>query len=288
MSKMTKVLVILIAVLFVFGLLYWWFVPWRLARSYKISGLKEVNPDSSALLAKGRRVLAITGHVDDLEFFCGGTMARLQEQGAKVWLVVGTEDYKWYYSTRAAAEKNTMLRKQEQADVANYFHYRRVVYLGYPDFRLETNDESIDKVTKIIEDFRPDAILTFDPVNGSSIQHRDHTAAGIIALEAAKKSQTRADIFMFTTAKPNFYVDVTNTIDQKWKALGMYNSVFGRRDFMFGELKNWAKQAGKKAGVDYAESYHVVRIHVKLDEQVRLPLFLDVYPSSDTSDKFFR
>ena len=257
---MQKVLIVLVSIFVVLGFLYWWFVPWRLAlRQHKISGLKEANPDCSALLGKNKRVLAITGHVDDLEFFCGGTMARLQEQKATVWLTVGTENYTWYYSSRATTKKKTEARKKEQEKVAKYFGYKKVIYLGYRDFRLEPTEEAINKVEKIIKEFKPDAIMMFDPVDGSSVQHRDHNAAGIIALEAAKKSGTDAEIFMFATSKPSYYVDVTDTIDRKWVSLEMFSSVFGERNGMRGRLESWAKQAGKEAGAKYAEPYHVVK-----------------------------
>lgn len=198
---MIKTLLVIGLILVAVGFIYSWFIPWRLVfQPFKISGLKEANPDSLTI-EKGQRILAITAHIDDLEFFCGGTMARLQEQDTKIWLVIGTENYKWYYSTRRESEKNTEKRKHEQAKVSEYLGYEKIIYLGYPDYRLENNSESVEKVERIIEEFEPDAILTFDVVKGTSIQHRDHTAAGVIALKAAKRSpgagKANTRIFVF-------------------------------------------------------------------------------------------
>lgn len=257
---MLKTVLTIVVVMVVFGFLYWWFIPWRpVLNSYKISGIKEINPPPQTLHKKGQRILAVTAHIDDIEFFSGGTMAYLQEGDAVAWLVIGTEDYKWYYSTKEGSEKHTEKRKQEQKRVTKYLGYDKVLYLGYPDFRLKADSESIKNVAEIIEAFKPDAILTFDPVKGSFVQHRDHKEAGIIALEAAKISKTKAPIFMFNTSKPNFYLNVSSTINRKWRALEMFNSVFKKNNRMFGMLKRWARDAGKKAGVRYAESYRVVR-----------------------------
>ncbi len=255
---MMKTLLIVALVLITFGFSYWWFIPWRpVLKPFRLGGLKEANPDSLAN-KKGQRVLAITAHIDDLEFFCGGTMARLQEKNAETWLVIGTEDYKWYYSTKESSRKSTERRKEEQEEIADYFDYARVIYLGYPDNRLKNGPEPVEKVRKIIEEFKPEAILTFDVLNRTFIQHRDHTAAGIIALKAASESNTDAKVFMFSTNTPNFYVDVTDSLERKWTALKMFESEFGGNEFVFTMLRRWARNAGKKANTKYAESYHVV------------------------------
>lgn len=63
------------------------------------------------------------------------------------------------------------------------------------------------------------------------------------------------NVYCFATDLPNYYVDISTTIERKIAALLLHTSQIGGREI--GEfVRARARAAGLEVGVEYAEAYH--------------------------------
>ena len=61
-------------------------------------------------------------------------------------------------------------------------------------------------------------------------------------------------VFVSSAHKPNVWVDITSTIESKIEALRQHKSQMGDWD-PAEMIRNWAAEAGKEKGLDYAEVF---------------------------------
>ena len=97
-------------------------------------------------------VLAIGAHPDDLELACGGTIAKLVQQGSKVALCDLTRGE---LGTRGTKE----IRTEEAAKAAEILGVVDRRNLNIPDGNIELSRKNILKVVSLIREFRPSILL---------------------------------------------------------------------------------------------------------------------------------
>ena len=124
-----------------------------------------------------------------------------------------------------------------------------MVFLHQPDGALANELPLRELLVREIRRFRPDAVLTHDPevlfYAGAGVNHADHRAAGIAAVDAvfpaarnpmAFPSLARAGLaahavrrlYLFWPNAPTAWVDVGGTLDRKIAALRCHASQVGR------------------------------------------------------------
>ena len=149
-----------------------------------------------------KTILAVLAHPDDESFGLGGTLALYAQKGYDTYLVcatrgeVGTVDEEHLNGFKDIAE----LRTAELERAAKILNLTEVFLLGYRDSGMPGTEEnkhpdaqinhSIDevagKVVKYIREFKPDIVITFDPIGG--YKHPDHIhihKATVLAFEKA-------------------------------------------------------------------------------------------------------
>jgi LmbE family N-acetylglucosaminyl deacetylase len=131
-----------------------------------------------------RRVLCITAHPDDAEFFCGGTLLLLTRAGAEAELVVVTSGDKGAREPGLDGPTLAARREGEQLAAARLLGLSRVEFLRHPDAGLFESAGLRGELVRAIRRSRPDLLLTFDPVPQRR-QHPDHRVVGRMALDAA-------------------------------------------------------------------------------------------------------
>lgn len=147
-------------------------------------------------------LLAVLAHPDDESFGMGGTLALYASRGADVYLVcatrgeVGTVDPEHMRGFNSIAE----LREAELRCAAEHLGLKGVYFLGYRDSGMPGSpdnqhpdaqvfhsvDEVAGRVVRYIREFKPDVVLTFDPIGG--YRHPDHIHihnATVLAFEKA-------------------------------------------------------------------------------------------------------
>ena len=121
-------------------------------------------PKFSHNLATPRIVLAIGAHPDDVEFGCGGTLAKWSAQGTVVHHLVCTDGSKGTWNPDADTVALVAARQTEQRNAASALGATGTVsFLGYTDGELEHSKEVIDRIALAIRTITPDVVLSHDP-----------------------------------------------------------------------------------------------------------------------------
>lgn len=129
------------------------------------------------------RVLAIGAHPDDVEFGCGGTLAKWSAAGAHVELVVLTDGSKGTWDPDADLVALVEQRRGELREAASALGIREIHALDFVDGELESGPRERGAVCEIIREVRPDLVLAHDPWKRYRL-HPDHFHAGRATVDA--------------------------------------------------------------------------------------------------------
>jgi LmbE family N-acetylglucosaminyl deacetylase len=128
-------------------------------------------------------VLVLTAHGDDMEFFAGGTIAKLCARGDQVHLLIATDNAKGTFEL--SKEQMFGLRLQEAKAAGEVLGLASVECLDYPDGELSDTPLNVLRRHHLaaIRRHRPDIIFTFDPWAPYE-NHQDHRSVAWAAMEA--------------------------------------------------------------------------------------------------------
>jgi len=222
--------------------------------------------------------LGVVAHPDDLEFGMAGTVAKFVAEGAKGYYFILTNANKGTENRSLTSDQLRDMRREEQRAAGNILGLTDVFFGDYEDGALEVTQAVKRDIVRVIRQVKPDVVLTMDPTMVYSaergmINHPDHRAAGQTTLDAvyplARDHLTFPELFrdeglaphkvktvlMNSFDQANFYVDITDHMDTKIKALGAHASQLGDPEGAFARLKEWASVAGAKVGAQYAEGF---------------------------------
>jgi LmbE family N-acetylglucosaminyl deacetylase len=230
------------------------------------------------------RVMVIMAHPDDAEFTSGGTVARFAASGFRVQYVLATSGDKGSADREAVPEQLAATRMTEQRAAAAALGVEEVTFLGHKDGEVEVSLAFRAELARVIREGRPDVVLTFDPWQRYQI-HPDHRAVGETALDAVAAARDHMyfpeqltggltehrvhNVYFFGTDQPNYYVDITSTLDQKIAALKCHRSQVGERD-MDAFVRARAASVGQPVGLAAAEAFHYLPM-VQPPQLRRLP-----------------
>ena len=142
-----------------------------------------------------RRLLGVFAHPDDETFCAGGTFAGYAGQGAEIMVVSATRGQAGQIRDAAAATRRTIgaVRETELRLACSRLGINHVRCLGYEDGNLAGADFSalVDEIAEVIEEFRPDGVITFGPDGGYG--HPDHMTISA-ATTAACAQAARAGV----------------------------------------------------------------------------------------------
>jgi len=139
--------------------------------------------DAPEPLGTPGRALAVGAHPDDIEFGCGGTLARWAAAGCEVTMVVVTDGSKGSWDPAVDPSELAARRAAEQATAAAQIGASKVVQLDYVDGELEYSMELRRRICEQIRLAKPDVLLSHDPWKRYQI-HPDHRATGLGAVDA--------------------------------------------------------------------------------------------------------
>ncbi len=129
-----------------------------------------------------RRALAIGAHPDDIDFGCGGTLAKWAAAGCAVSELVLTDGSKGSWDPTADKAALIARRQEEQRAAASALGTGDVVFLGHIDGELASGLAERAEVCRVIREVRPDVVLGHDPWKRYRL-HPDHRHAGFLAVE---------------------------------------------------------------------------------------------------------
>lgn len=224
--------------------------------------------------------MVIVAHPDDPEFSCGGTMARWAKAGTRICYVLCTSGDVGIAEPGMTREKATQIREEEQRQAAEITGVQELVFLREPDGMLQPTLELRKKIVREIRRFQPEVVITGDPTRvwsgNSYINHPDHRAAGIVALDATFPAAGQPNLFEeiaeegYQAYKPrkvyvtsweqtDIFVNIEETIEIKIASLRAHKSQMKDWD-PEPRIKEWAAARGAGKEMAYAESFRVITL----------------------------
>jgi LmbE family N-acetylglucosaminyl deacetylase len=193
-------------------------------------------------------VLAVGAHPDDIEFGCGGTLAKWASTGSRLHHLVLTDGSKGTWDPDADQHQLIAERQAECRAAASVIDGPartvtgggddRVLFLDQVDGELENDREVRRAIARIVRQLRPDMVVGHDPWRRYRL-HPDHRTAGFAlldALVAARDPHFFPDIgpgphrpealLLFEADLPNHVEDVSGFESQKIEALLCHRSQF--------------------------------------------------------------
>ncbi len=214
------------------------------------------------------KILAIGAHADDIEIGCGGTIARAIKNGHSVKILITSDSvYNNYDGTVLRTEDDI---KKEVFPAIETLGVKKSNFsiLKFPNKDVPYNSQIVESLNKIMDEYKPDLILThwtFDT-------HQDHRNTALATISAARNFN---NILMYEpfppsgrsymAYRPQVYIDITDNIDNKIKAIKAHKSQL----LKYGEdwiesIKGRAKMRGYESNVKYAETFELVRYMLSL------------------------
>ena len=221
----------------------------------------RITPEDLGLFPPDTRVLIVTAHPDDTEFYLGGTLLRLAEAGARLHPVVATDGDKGYYPL-ARPDALRKLRRQEQRSAAAQWQAEEVLFLGHRDGRLRCSETLVGQIEGELRRIAPEYVLLFEHRWPPLVAHQDHLRAGEAAVAAMQRSGTKAWALHFATRAPNLWVDVSPWWERRLALLDCHRSQW--HDTRFRQVRalitRTARRDGRRTGTRFAEGMRCVRV----------------------------
>jgi LmbE family N-acetylglucosaminyl deacetylase len=122
-------------------------------------------PEEVAALA-GRTVLAVFAHPDDESLACGGTLARLADDGVRVVLLCASHGERGSSADPAVLRGPELgrVRADELRAATKVLGISDVILLDHPDGEMRWCNVELmhDQIVQALKDYSPDAVITFD------------------------------------------------------------------------------------------------------------------------------
>ncbi len=181
-------------------------------------------------------ILVVSPHHDDEVIGCGGTIAKYQEKGDKVFVVYITAGWSGLPEIKSK-EKAIKIREREARNACKILGVQKAIFLREDDRNIYNKKAKIiQKLIKAIRDIKPNLIYVPHP-NEKDIEHR---IAYEVMKEAAwlskspylpkigvpTKSIEAVYLYEVWTPMKDFFIkeDITSVINVKTKALLSYKS----------------------------------------------------------------
>jgi LmbE family N-acetylglucosaminyl deacetylase len=221
-------------------------------------------------------VLVIAAHPDDEILGCGGTIARHHKSGDSVAVLVMADGI----SSRNASHRKSLVKdieyRRQSAQRANeILGINKLTFLSYPDNRMDSVAllDIVRDIENELDKLKPSIIYTHH-AGDVNIDHSIVHEAAIVACRPQPGHSVKQLLFFETPSstewrpaasrssfEPNWFVDISETLDLKLQALAAYSSEL--RDFphprSLAAIEHLARWRGASVGLEAAEAFELGR-----------------------------
>lgn len=240
---------------------------YRSGRSLRSATVPDLNDDAPGV------VLAVYAHPDDPEVSCGGTLARWAAAGSEIHVVLCTRGEKGSSDPEADTRAIADARRAEVEAARLVTGVQAVHHLDHPDGEVDNDDALRRQLVTLIRQTRPDVVVGPDPTatffGHTYVNHRDHRVVGWAILDAVSPAAASphyfpdagpphvvSTLYLSGTLDPNTWVDIGATIAVKAAAIACHASQLSEPgEWLQAFVNERAEEAGRAAGVRYAESF---------------------------------
>lgn len=216
-------------------------------------------------------VVAVGAHPDDAEIACGGTLARLVQQGYAVGIIDLTDGEPTPRSPGPEA------RLAEAAKAAETLGVETRVTLDMPNRRLFDSFEARVALAKEFRKYRPQVVIGFgdktpmaSPDHWQAMQitdasvfysrltmwddHFDHLAPHVVSAQLYYR--LAFEPLGLSPGPSHFVVDISDTLETKIASIRCYETQFPpAKGYVFDRIRGAALQAGSAAGFAAGEMF---------------------------------
>jgi len=204
-----------------------------------------------------KTILIIAPHTDDGELGCGGTIAKLCEEGNRVYYIAFSS---CNHSLPPSFESDTLKTEVKKAIAILGIAAENLILLDYSVREFKDNRQSIlDAMITLREQYKPDIVF----IPSSHDIHQDHQ----VIYEEGLRAFKFVSIFGYELPwnnlrfNPGLFVKLSKeNISKKAEALLEYKSQLHRpyldKDLVFSQ----ARVRGGQLAAVYAEAFEVIRI----------------------------
>lgn len=205
-----------------------------------------------------KTVLVFAPHPDDAEYYAGGTLALMAQQGHRVVIVTVTSGDKGSY--RHTAAELAALRQEEAKKAADILGAADILFLGHHDQELDLLPAGVlrEQFTRLVRQYQPDVLVAED-VRYIDESHPDHRAVARAAADAIAYASlplvypehAEAGLKPHFVTEKLFYsespvlidkvIDITSTFECKMQALAAHQS---QVEFLVEDILQQAEIAG--------------------------------------------
>lgn len=222
------------------------------------------------------RILVIAAHPDDEVLGCGGTIARLTEEGHDVFITILGEGVTSRFKQRKDSKPELIkILQSNTKQVADTLTAKDIFLYNMPDNRFDT--VPLLDIIKILEELiirlSPEVIYTHHG-GDLNIDHQLVHRAVLVATRPLKDNPVK-EIYAFEVPsstewsfqrfepsfRPNVFVDISDTLNIKIKALSLYETEI--RTFPHPRspeaIQATAHRWGSVVGCKAAEAFELIR-----------------------------
>ncbi|MBV9660649.1 MAG: PIG-L family deacetylase [Acidimicrobiales bacterium] len=220
--------------------------------------------------------LAIGAHPDDIEFGCGGTLAKWAAAGCAIHHLVCTDGSKGTWDAGQDLAELVALRQAEQTQASVKLGGEgRVAFLGWVDGELDTSLDKRAAVAYWIRRVKPDVVLGHDPWKRYRL-HPDHRSAGFLTTDGIvaardphffpdqdERPHRPSKLLLWEADEPDHLEDITGCEAAKVDALLAHHSQLASTmgtdlDAFAARLRTRHAQAGATLGLPAAEAFKLI------------------------------
>jgi LmbE family N-acetylglucosaminyl deacetylase len=202
-------------------------------------------------------ILALGAHPDDIEFGCGGTLAKYANNGHAVHLMV---------MTRGEKGGDGEERANEQNKARGILMAKKVFWGGFPDTFPPPQKDLIDAIEGVIRTTDPNMIF----VNYDDDTHQDHRELAR-ALKSAARNVRNVMYYEVPSTQnftPTVFVDIERFMELKKQALMSHHSQMMKTNIeglsILEISRSLANYRGIQARIRYAEGFYPERLMINL------------------------
>lgn len=222
-----------------------------------------------------KKILVVAAHPDDEILGCGGTVAKLVNEGYEAYILILGEGI-----TSRDTQRNRIKRKKEIQELKKQVYrankiigVKDIFLFDFPDNRFDTVPilDVIKKIEEVKIATNPDIVFTHHH-GDLNIDHQITFKAALTAFRPIKGEQVK-EIYSFEVPsstewnfplsfQPDVFFDISDTLESKLKALSQYKlelKEFPHPRSLQGIRLN-AEYYGMRVGLKYVEAFKNIRI----------------------------
>jgi len=213
------------------------------------------------------KILVIAPHPDDETLGCGGTLLKHKNQGDEIYCLLITNiklEDDW--------DKHVIDRRQKEIEmVSKRFAFSKVFKLDYSTAKVDQvpTFQLVSKIANVFREVEPETVY----INFWDDVHTDHKVIFQAAYSCTKSFRHAyvKEVLTYETISetdyspsnnafafiPNYFVDITDTIDKKLSIMEIYKSEvmndYGPRSLS--SIRALNRYRGSRINVEYAEAF---------------------------------